>query len=593
MFRRQPATAWDAAYEIDRNMALVRRTRWAAGLCLFCLIVACTDVVLAQPEAGALRLKFLGALFALSMGVVVASLVPETRRNPLPLAVAFGVGIVLTLDVYSLLVPNGIEITGASLGTMVMGFAIMVPWGPGAQAIVSATAVGAYGGLWLLGSDDTSSLLSIVVSASIVAVVGAGLLDRYRRASFSQAWQQERLVALAHDLAEREHPAEVVERLLHHAVALVPANACLVAPLLPGDGDAHPVFRVTHVTGTAAETDEQLVGFELPAGSAIVGDILRRGVLLMPADAPDSELGKILASRPGTHALYLALHRGAEVLGIVGWVRRGRPFAPEERRLVARMTDPVALALKTARLLTDLRESSRLKSEFVSTVSHELRTPLNVILGFAEMARDVDFAAEDRTMCLDRIHSAGQELLTLIESTLEVGRLEAARSPVRIEAIPLASFWSELGQTCLTIPHAPGVRLEWSSDAPDATITTDPHKLRVMVRNLVGNALKFTVRGHVRASIRLDGQRLELCVADTGIGIRPEDQRVIFEMFRQADGSDARRFGGTGLGLYIVRRFAEQLGATIDLVSAPGTGSTFRITLPVLPANDESARRAA
>jgi len=573
---------------------LVRRTRWAAWLCLSCLIVACTDIVLAQPEAGALRLKFLGAFFALSLGVVVASLVPETRRNPLPLAVAFGVGIVLTLDVYSLLVPNGIEITGASLSTMVMGFAILLPWGPGAQAIVSATAVGAYGGLWLLGPDDTSALLSIVVSASIVGIVGATLLDRYRRASHGQAWQQERLVALAHDLAEREHPAEVVERLLHHAIALVPADACLVAPLMPADAEtAHPVFRVTHVKAVSVEIDEQFVGFELPAGSAIVGDILRRGVLLMPTDAPDSDLGKILATRPGTHALYLALHRGTEVLGIVGWVRRGRAFAPEERRLVARIGDPVALALKTARLLTDLRESSRLKSEFVSTVSHELRTPLNVILGFAEMARDVEFAADDRTLCLDRIQSAGRELLTLIESTLEVGRLEAARSPVRIETVPLSPFWSELGQTCVTIPHAPGVRLEWATDVPDATITTDPHKLRVMVRNLVGNALKFTVRGHVRASVRLEGQHLELCVADTGIGIRPEDQRVIFEMFRQADGSDARRFGGTGLGLYIVRRFAEQLGATIDLQSAPGTGSTFRVVLPVVPASDEPARHAA
>jgi signal transduction histidine kinase len=511
----------------------------------------------------------------------------------LPLAVAFGVGIVLTLDVYSLVVPNGIEITGASLSTMLMGFAILLPWGPAAQAIVSATAVGAYGGLWVLGPEDTSALFSIVMSASIVGIVGATLLDRYRRASHGQAWQQERLVALAHDLAEREHPAEVAEQLLHHARALVPADACLVAPLLPAeDEQPQAVFRVTNVQGTA-EVDEQFVGFELPADSTIVADVLRRGVLLMPDDAPDSDLGQILTSKPGTHALYLALHRGAEVLGIVGWVRRGRTFAPEERRLVARMADPVALALKTARLLTDLRESSRLKSEFVSTVSHELRTPLNVILGFAEMARDAEFAAEDRTMCLDRIHSAGQELLTLIESTLEVGRLEAARSPVRIETIPLPSFWSELGQSCLTIPHAPGVRLDWSSDVPDATITTDPHKLRVMVRNLVGNALKFTVHGHVRASVRFDGGHLELCVADTGIGIRPEDQRVIFEMFRQADGSDARRFGGTGLGLYIVRRFAEQLGATIDLVSAPGTGSTFRITLPVTPASDEPARRAA
>jgi signal transduction histidine kinase len=245
------------------------------------------------------------------------------------------------------------------------------------------------------------------------------------------------------------------------------------------------------------------------------------------------------------------------------------------------------------RLLSDLRESSRLKSEFVSTVSHELRTPLNVILGFAEMARDVVLDPPEHSRCLDRIETAGRELLTLIESTLEVGRLEASRSPVRIETVRLPTFWTDLGQTCGTIPREAAVRLEWTGDVPDVAIATDPHKLRVIVRNLVGNALKFTTRGHVRATLQLDGPRLVLCVTDTGIGIRLEDQQVIFEMFRQGDGSDARRFGGTGLGLYIVRRFAEQLGATVAVDSTPGAGATFRVELPATPADGERARRAA
>jgi signal transduction histidine kinase len=245
------------------------------------------------------------------------------------------------------------------------------------------------------------------------------------------------------------------------------------------------------------------------------------------------------------------------------------------------------------RLLSDLRESSRLKSEFVSTVSHELRTPLNVILGFAEMARDVALDPPEHTLCLDRIETAGRELLTLIESTLEVGRLEASRSPVRIEAVRLPTFWTDLGQTCATIPREAAVRLEWTGNVPDVAIATDPHKLRVIVRNLVGNALKFTTRGHVRTTLHLEGERLVLCVSDTGIGIRLEDHQVIFEMFRQGDGSDARRFGGTGLGLYIVRRFSEQLGATVAVDSAPGAGTTFRVVFPASPASDEPALRAA
>jgi len=109
---------------------------------------------------------------------------------------------------------------------------------------------------------------------------------------------------------------------------------------------------------------------------------------------------------------------------------------------------------------------------------------------------------------------------------------------------------------------------------------TDPRKLLVVVRNLVGNALKFTERGSVRAEVRLEADTVILRVADTGIGIRREDQETIFDMFRQADGSDTRRFGGSGLGLYIVRRFVQQLGGTIALESAPGQGSVFTVALP-------------
>jgi signal transduction histidine kinase len=214
-------------------------------------------------------------------------------------------------------------------------------------------------------------------------------------------------------------------------------------------------------------------------------------------------------------------------------------------------------------------------------MSHELRSPLNVILGFAEMARDPAISPAERERCLTRVEAAGRELLCLIESTLEVGKLEAGRDDVRIEPIVLRTFWPELGRSCEAFPHGPGVVLDWSGDVPDVTIATDPRKLTLIARNLVGNALKFTERGWVRADVRVRDDALLLRVADTGIGIRSDDQSTIFEMFRQADGSDSRRYGGTGLGLYIVRRFVEQLGGTIALDSTLGVGSTFVATVPV------------
>jgi len=292
--------------------------------------------------------------------------------------------------------------------------------------------------------------------------------------------------------------------------------------------------------------------------------------------------------------LCIALRRDRDVVGLqVARVRADDVvFTSKQRRLARGIAQIASVALANARLVEQLERVSRLKSEFVSTVSHELRTPLNVILGYAEMARDPGFDADERTALLGRIEDAGAQLLELIESTLEIGRLEAGREDIRIEPVALRAFWRALGDGCTTIPHRPEVRLEWGAEIPDVTLETDPRKLTVVLRNLVGNALKFTEQGWVRVEVAVAGDGIRFTVQDTGIGIRPEDQGTIFEMFRQADGSDSRRFGGTGLGLYIVRRFVQQLGGTVMLESAPGTGSRFTVALP-LASTSTQTRRAA
>jgi signal transduction histidine kinase len=147
-----------------------------------------------------------------------------------------------------------------------------------------------------------------------------------------------------------------------------------------------------------------------------------------------------------------------------------------------------------------------------------------------------------------------------------------------------------MAETCSTLPRAQNVRLEWDERVPRVSLLTDPRKLNVVIRNLVGNALKFTDDGWVRAELRVEGSEVLVRVADTGIGIRPEQLSGIFEMFRQADQSDSRRHGGTGLGLYIVRRFAEQLGGRVSVQSEPGRGSTFVVHLPI---DDGPNQRAA
>jgi signal transduction histidine kinase len=312
-------------------------------------------------------------------------------------------------------------------------------------------------------------------------------------------------------------------------------------------------------------------------------------------NVPPERLVEIgLAKAPAPRFMCLALRRGREIVAIqiLCAFDRTAPFSRAERRIADGLARMASMSLTNARLLGDLQRANRLKSEFVSTMSHELRTPLNVILGYAEMACDGTLPEEEQHECLARIVTAGRELLDLIESTLEIGRIESATDGVRVEPVALVDFWTELGVACDRLPRSEHIELRWGP-AARLQIVTDPRKLTVIVRNLVGNALKFTECGAVEVDVLAGDHQLVLRVADTGIGIRGEDHSVIFEMFRQADGSDSRRYGGTGLGLYIVRRFVEQLGGTIVVDSAPGKGSVFTVTLPSAMGGAAQATSAA
>ena len=237
-----------------------------------------------------------------------------------------------------------------------------------------------------------------------------------------------------------------------------------------------------------------------------------------------------------------------------------------------------------SRVVGELERANHLKSEFVSTMSHELRTPLNVILGFVEMARDSSFSTEEQQEFFDRIETAGHELLEMVQSTLNISKLEAGRDEPVLRPVSLRELWAAFERDCACLSRAAAVSLDWRGEVPDIVFATDSRKLAVAIRNLVGNALKFTERGKVTVSARREREGLSFHVEDTGVGIRADDLEAIFEMFRQVDGSDSRAHGGTGLGLYIARRVVEQLGGRIAVESRIGYGSVFTVVLPLAAA---------
>ncbi|MEJ2620651.1 MAG: ATP-binding protein [Candidatus Thiodiazotropha sp.] len=233
-----------------------------------------------------------------------------------------------------------------------------------------------------------------------------------------------------------------------------------------------------------------------------------------------------------------------------------------------------------------LEESNRYKSQFLANVSHELRTPLNSILLLSKILNETNQnLSQEQQKQLQVIHEAGQDLRTLIDNILDLSRIEAGRASFSVQQISIQALLDDL--IGLVKPqfdaHGLYLKLEIDDQLPD-TFLSDQEKVRQILKNFLSNALKFTQSGGatLSAHLRRDSSRQPIClsVEDTGIGIANDKQTLIFEAFKQADGSTNRQYGGSGLGLSISRELARLLGGEIHLKSTEGIGSKFTLCLP-------------
>ena len=442
-------------------------------------------------------------------------------------------------------------------------------------------------------TDKQIELVTSFASQAAIAIENARLLNELRQRTDELAQSVEELRALG-EVSQAVNSTLDLQIVLETIIAkAAQLSGTEVGAIYVRDEQEEFQLRATYGMG------EEMIATirDMHAGiSEAVGQLTEAHEPNQTADLRDLPPTPVNDAilRAGYRArLLVPLVRSGEVMGALV-VRRKTPgeFTASMVELLKTFAAQSVLAIQNARLFREIEEKSRQlamasehKSQFVSSVSHELRTPLNAIIGLTEMmvTNAARFGTEKALEPLQRVNRAGTHLLGLINQVLDLSKIEAGKLELNPQTVELAPLINEVVGTVRQFAEQNNNRLTAEAPGDLGSLSVDPMRLRQILFNLLSNACKFTKGGKVNLKARrlVEGRDwIEIAVADTGIGMTPEQQVKLFEEFTQADRTTAQRFGGTGLGLAISRKLARMMGGDVTVASEPGKGSVFTVRLP-------------
>jgi len=450
--------------------------------------------------------------------------------------------------------------------------------------------------------EKDRSLLRVIM---LLAVLGAILLCIMIKVYLAESWVRAELaerqleeLRILGEVGQTVSASLDIDRVLETIVTQAVRLGGADSGTLYEYDDATEIFNPRVNVGMTEEMVDALRESRLKVGQGAVGMAAANRAAYQIADVeldPGYRLRDVHKRGGGYRAvLGVPLLRDERLVGGLV-IRRTRPgeFSPSVVNMLQTFTGQSVLAIQNARLFDEIRQkgaqleaANQLKSQFLANMSHELRTPLNAIIGVTEMLLEDahDLKRDDEIEPLERVLRAGRHLLELINDILDLSKIEAGKMDLHPDTFPVALLVGDVVKTIEMLAGKNGNSIVLECPAGTGSMHADQIRVRQVLLNLMSNANKFTKNGTVSVTVRREAREgrdwIAVAVADTGIGMTPEQVSRLFNDFVQADASTTRKYGGTGLGLAISRRLCQMMGGEINVTSEPGKGSTFLMSLP-------------